>query len=79
MRPELRMLVTWMYVLHENSLSCTHICAIRATSIKRKETNGGQGGDEQEEGWVGRRAVEKENLIKKEKGKTNRGPDVLKG
>lgn len=44
------MLVTWMYVLHENSLSCTHICAIRATSIKRKETNGGQGGDEQERG-----------------------------
>lgn len=27
---------------------------------KRKETNGGQGGDEQE-GWVRRRAVGKEN------------------
>ena len=32
--------MTWMYVLHENSLSCTHVRAIRATSIKRKERKG---------------------------------------
>lgn len=36
-------------------------------------------GDEQEEGWVREEGSWERELIKKEKGKTNRGPDVLKG
>ena len=73
------MLVTWVYVLHENSLSCTRVHAIRAMSIKRKETKRGRGGR-----WAGRGVGEgggsrEEDWLRRRKERQTGTPDLLKG